>query len=1179
MTTPTNCVTTTSRNPSPTLAANRTTHGRTWHSLSTLLVLFFGALLLNSPAQAQFAVGETFNTPTTDFSWTPIGGACLTAGTYSVSSSSTIPGCKGMPYYSATPYANTAADATGSGALRFTAPVLSEFGGLISNFALPNDQGIQIKFVSYIYGGSGTTLGSDGLLFFLINADVYDPTKAVYNPASSYYVSGVTIPNDMGAWGGSLGYDCSNRNNDQADLHPNKATRGYDGMIGAYIGLGIDEKGDFLNGVDNTNTGINGNVIDVPVGNTIGLRGYGSINWFALNSQSPANYPTALSSAQRAQAVQATCKSGTLWNYAPVLTGGSAVNTGISVPNYSYFPQGYKTLTAATPISTINASTRVNAIPIAYNLKVTSDGLLSLSYSYNGGAYQPVLTGQDITKSNGPLPSAFYLGFGGTTGGIGTNFHEISCFAAAPAATSASSAGLNQVLSSKVQTTSQVYFAYYDPTTYAGSLVASSLGINTTTNQVTIATNANWDAACGLTGTNNCGPTGNTVVAVQGPNSRNILSWNGTTGIPFQYASLSATQQAALTAGDTTPSNNRTNYLRGDTSNNITSLGAGLYRRRTSILGDIINSTPTWVGPPEAPYPNTWADSLYSSPVPLENSGQTYGTFASANASRLNVVYVGANDGLLHGFRAGGTDPSTGNLVNSVATPNDGYEVMAYMPSAVINSIHNTTGIGGVELDYSNAQYSHNFYVDATPDTEDLYYSGAWHTWLVGGLGAGGAAIYALDITSASFSESNASSIVKGEWDAAALNKLCGSGSTCGSNLGNTYGTPQIRRLHNGSWGIIFGNGFQSSTGVAGIYIMTLNSSGTPTNVYFLQAPSVSGNGSANGIAYVSPVDLDGDHVTDYVYAGDLYGNIWRFDLTSNLPANWAAPSAPLFSTPNQQPVTTKLLVASIPSSTGPNRVMVSFGTGQQTPFTVVTPTSYVTGQQYLFGIWDWNMVAWNNKGSTLYASLPGPQPNVNFAHLQAQSVTGSYAPNANDDTAVPDAAGNAYRTVSNNTICWSGTTVGTTSCANSAAQFGWYLTLPGTLTYVVQGVSTTTNEQILYNPSLVNGQIIVNTTIPPNSSPLNCTPSNTTGWTYSINISNGGSSSKSVFTDSNNNFNGLFENGVPVSAVALNGTGSVSIVNQNTLVTQTSAGLPVTYGYNPNATAAAKRLTWIQKR
>ena len=69
------------------------------------------------------------------------------------------------------------------------------------------------------------------------------------------------------------------------------------------------------------------------------------------------------------------------------------------------------------------------------------------------------------------------------------------------------------------------------------------------------------------------------------------------------------------------------------------------------------------------------------------------------------------------------------------------------------------------------------------------------------------------------------------------------------------------------------------------------------------------------------------------------------------------------------------------------------------------------------------------------------------------------------------------------------------------------------------------------------------------------------------------------MFTDSNNNFNGLFENGVPVSAVALNGTGSVSIVNQNTLVTQTSAGLPVTYGYNPNATAAAKRLTWIQKR
>src|SRR5262249_31001541 len=156
--------------------------------------------------------------------------------------------------------------------------------------------------------------------------------------------------------------------------------------------------------------------------------------------------------------------------------------------------------------------------------------------------------------------------------------------------------------------------------------------------------------------------------------------------------------------------------------------------------------------------------------------------------------------------------------------------------------------------DYSNAQYGHNFYVDATPVADDLFYSGAWHTWLVGGLGAGGAAIYALDITDPhNFSESNASSIVVGEWKATKL--PLANVASCGSNLGNTYGTPQIRRMHNGTWGVIFGNGFGSATGDAGIYLMTVDaSSGAKTFYYLTTNTAAAGN---NGIAFVSPVDLD----------------------------------------------------------------------------------------------------------------------------------------------------------------------------------------------------------------------------------------------------------------------------------------------------------------------------------
>ena len=128
-------------------------------------------------------------------------------------------------------------------------------------------------------------------------------------------------------------------------------------------------------------------------------------------------------------------------------------------------------------------------------------------------------------------------------------------------------------------------------------------------------------------------------------------------------------------------------------------------------------------------------------------------------------------------------------------------------------------------LDYSNPQYAHNFFVDATPGTGDLYYSGAWHTWLVGGLGAGGAAIYALDITNPSlrydFTEANAATVVKGEWSSATI--TCVNVGACGISLGNTYGTPQIRRFHDGNWGAVFGNGYGSTSGDAGIYVMIVS--------------------------------------------------------------------------------------------------------------------------------------------------------------------------------------------------------------------------------------------------------------------------------------------------------------------------------------------------------------------
>ncbi len=99
------------------------------------------------------------------------------------------------------------------------------------------------------------------------------------------------------------------------------------------------------------------------------------------------------------------------------------------------------------------------------------------------------------------------------------------------------------------------------------------------------------------------------------------------------------------------------------------------------------------------------------------------------------------------------------------------------MPAYVVNSINSSTTFEprtattspNIANDYTNPQYAHKFNVDATPGTGDLFYGGQWHSWLVGGLGAGGSAIYALDITNpgtaptfadSKFTQGNASGLV-----------------------------------------------------------------------------------------------------------------------------------------------------------------------------------------------------------------------------------------------------------------------------------------------------------------------------------------------------------------------------------------------------------------------------------
>jgi len=1057
---------------------------------SGFLAVLVAVVSLATPlaVQAQITVNEDFTGTTNSSAWQYFYGACLTASTLpgvwpSGSNPGQIPGCTTIAssYYGENLVGGangdwtgnqTLPDPVGQGALRFTNGSLTgagpgghgaggtggDRGAIISAapFSSTNGLALTIKTITYRgdHGGwSGD--GADGISFFLADA---------------------SVPQNLGSTGGSFGYDCNNQN-------------ALDGMVGAYLGLGIDEYGNFMNGFAYA-PGYTGPNSFLPIGdnarwgygympNRIGIRGYGNVAYSWLNANYPAYYPNGWNYTQQRNAVDKTCEYGVVWNSAtnsPALSGGSQ----IPVPDYDPIPGAYVEIPWTTLIANETAASRSAAWPIMYKLTLTPNGLLSFSWSFNGGAFQKVLSNQSIASNNGPMPANFWFGFAGSTGGS-TNIHEILCFKAEPETGAASSAGVSERESGKLDTGVQAYFAFYNPAEWSGRVTASGLAYDTYGNIVVAAT-PNWDASCGLTGvpsgqscqtTGVAGPT-----AALAPASRVMFTWNGSAGIPFEWNNLTASQESAIDAGDPTPINNkRTQYLRGDRSNELNYLGVGLYRPRVSVLGDIVDSSPTWVGPPIAPYPASWKDRLYPSATPAENGGsaQTYPQYVLAQETRLNVVYVGANDGFLHGFRTGSFDINA----NFVSTYNDGQEVLAYMPGAVVQTIHSTTNA----IDYANPQYGHAFSVNATPGAGDVFYGNAWHSLLVGGLGPGGKAIYMLDVTnpaSSNFTEGNASSIVLGEWTSATIS--CTNVASCGNNMGQTYGTPQLRRLHDGNWGVIFGNGLGSTSGDGGIFIMTINASSAAKTFYYLST-STGSSASPNGIAFVSPVDLDGDHITDYVYAGDIQGNLWRFDLTSNLESNWARTPGPVFKTSAGQPITTEIIAAAAsPNSGMTQQLMLLFGTGQKFPITTTNPATYATATQSLYGVWDWNMTAWNSLSVAQYAAMTSASTGLSTtnnymqqSNLQQQIVT------VNASTQNRDIASNA-------TVCWA-----SQSSCSSSKQFGWYLNLPGT------------QEQVVFSPQLAGAAFTVNTIVPAQNNPLSCTVNFDAGFTYVVNAMSGG--------------------------------------------------------------------------
>ncbi len=439
----------------------------------------------------------------------------------------------------------------------------------------------------------------------------------------------------------------------------------------------------------------------------------------------------------------------------------------------------------------------------------------------------------------------------------------------------------------------------------------------------------------------------------RGYSTRIAVTYNGTTAIPFNFP---ADYTISTNFGVTEISQDQLNdlmydspnpvtttdpvqiaenqaygedlvaYLLGDPTNEGKTVGK-LRDRDSHKLGDIIHSSPVYVGDPD---PDLYADSSYQ-------VWANYPTPSGANGRR-EMIYVGANDGGLHAF-----DATTGE------------EVFVYFPKAVFSD-EKRWGLHYL----ANRGYEHRYYVDGEVTVAEVYadFDGTgdkWSTILVGTLRGGGRSIFAIDISDPSEFTTAAGVASNILWEFSH------------DELGFTYSTPTVAKMNNGRWAAIFGNGYiqgATATGEAVLFIKYLDnaspgyhmiSTGVGSN---LASDCLNAGSDCNGLSTPAVVDLGGDGIADRVYAGDIMGNLWAFDISSATPASWglAFTAAPLISAKTSgavsQPITSQPAVILHPterhSNTSPN-TMVFFGTGQyiadNDPISTATNTFY--------GVWD----------------------------------------------------------------------------------------------------------------------------------------------------------------------------------------------------------------------------------
>ncbi|NRH42957.1 PilC/PilY family type IV pilus protein [Pseudomonas sp. MS15a(2019)] len=467
-------------------------------------------------------------------------------------------------------------------------------------------------------------------------------------------------------------------------------------------------------------------------------------------------------------------------------------------------------------------------------------------------------TNGQTLSSGDKRPDNFFVG--GDAAGMVAGLKNAFARIAQETATTNTSLGTS---SSELNTGSVLFKASYEPKFWSGDLQALSVD-----SSGQVSNGATWSAA--------------TILNTTEPSARKILTSNIATtserdldanaqfsrgSVNFLWSELDDDAKTALrrTNDESTHVNEsegqaRVDYLRGNRS--YETRASNPMRERRSRLGDIVNSDPLYIDTADYGY-NLLTGSAWGT------AGSTYINFRQSIKDRKPMVVVGANDGMLHTFDA--------------SSNNGGNELFAFIPRTLLGELYRLT----------QPDYSHRYYVDGSAKAGDAWINNSWKTLVVGSTGAGGKAVFALDVTNPE------SPAVLWEFTSTEINY--------------PIQRPSLVALANGKFGVIVSSGFSDGSVTSGKLWILDAADGSVISKF-----NITTEGS---LSEPTAIDLDNDRVADRIYVGDTIGNVWRFDIVSSDPANWSAPtslgSAPLFTAKTgntsdavAQPITSAISVA-----------------------------------------------------------------------------------------------------------------------------------------------------------------------------------------------------------------------------------------------------------------------------